>query len=108
MDIRDLPEIEAILKEGGRPQFIVVRLSSFWSFVTKLEFSGAIDEQDYLKRPPDVAKAIAEKKLRSARDHYVKSGYFEKRKVKILAMDKAKTAVATSPTNGVPKLVPTR
>lgn len=83
MDIRELPGVEAVIKDKGGPAFIVLRYSTYRNFINKLPLTGTIDEADYLKRHSDVAKAIAERKVASARDHYVRSGYFEMRKVKL-------------------------
>jgi hypothetical protein len=50
LKISDLPEIEVVLRELGKPQFVVLRFDRFRAFIRKLEISGQIDEQDYLKR----------------------------------------------------------
>ena len=38
-----------------------------------------LDEQWYLKKYPDVKMAIAKKLVKSAKDHFVRFGYFEHR-----------------------------
>ena len=41
---------------------------------------GLFDEQFYLEQYPDIAAAVKAKKVQSALDHYVTTGYFENRK----------------------------
>lgn len=83
LNIRDLPEIDSVLSVSGNPQFVVIRFDRFRKFIQKLQIAGQIDEQDYLKRHPDVAKAVAERKIPNCTDHYLKTGYAEKRDVKL-------------------------
>jgi hypothetical protein len=46
-----------------------------------------VDEKWYLAQYPDVAEAIAQGKMPSARDHFVVNGYFEGRLPSLIAVD---------------------
>jgi hypothetical protein len=46
-----------------------------------------VDEQWYLAQYPDVAEAIAEGKMPSARDHFIDNGYFEGRLPALITVD---------------------
>jgi len=95
LQISDLPEIEAVLNETGKPQFVVIRFERFRNFIRKLQISGQIDEQDYLKRHPDVAKAVAEHRYPNGTDHYIKAGYVEKRGARLPASSASVTKMSS-------------
>ncbi|MEA2776828.1 MAG: hypothetical protein QOF90_2234 [Acetobacteraceae bacterium] len=46
-----------------------------------------VDEEWYLGQYPDVAEAIAQGKMPSAKDHFVVNGYFEGRLPSLIAVD---------------------
>ncbi|MEA2792338.1 MAG: hypothetical protein QOG73_4744 [Acetobacteraceae bacterium] len=46
-----------------------------------------VDEEWYLDQYPDVAEAIAQGKMPSAKDHFVVNGYFEGRLPSLIAVD---------------------
>lgn len=52
------------------------------SYIQHLEQYGLIDEEKYLAANPDVAKAVAEKRMPNAQYHYFHFGRVEGRKVK--------------------------
>ena len=83
MHIRELPRIEAVLKTEGKAEFVVLRFENFKKFIQKCPIEGHIDEADYTARYPDVAGAIREKRVTSATEHYLHSGYAEQRSAKI-------------------------
>jgi len=57
----------------GEPSFLLRHMAA------ELAASTVFDEDYYLRANPDVAMAIANGKLASAREHFVKWGYFEGR-----------------------------
>ena len=83
MDIRALPKIEALIKEEGKNLFVVLKYENYKKLIQKLQIEGSIDEEDYLKRYPEVNDLIRQKKISSANDHYLKTGYVEQRKAKV-------------------------
>ena len=84
MHLRHFPEIQAVLNVEGRPEFVILKRTGLQRLMQSLEVQGAIDEEDYLRRYPDVARAVAQGKFSSATEHYVKAGYSENRIAKIL------------------------
>jgi hypothetical protein len=84
MHIRDLPKVEAILKDStGKIDFVVVRFENYKKFVRKCNIEGAINEAEYLARYKDVEKAIQDGKCHTATEHYLNTGYVEQRLAKL-------------------------
>ena len=80
MHIRDLPRIEAVLKDStGKIDFVVVRFENYKRFVRKSNIEGSINEAEYLGRYKDVEKSIEDGKCRTATEHYLNTGYAEQR-----------------------------
>jgi len=77
-EIKDLPRVEAVLTVG-KAKFAVLNLHQYREFIQKIGLSGQIEEDDYLKKYPDVAEALRSKKFASATEHYLKWGCLEKR-----------------------------
>jgi hypothetical protein len=80
-----LPHFERLLKvcnirgwQDGHKTLTLDR-QGFVTILTEMLQAVPFDEQWYLDRYPDVADAIASGKLASAREHYVRFGYFEGR-----------------------------
>jgi hypothetical protein len=86
-NIRDLPKVVSVIKGADGPEYIVLSFENYKKFIQKVEFLGAIDDEDYLVRYPDVAKAVQDKKVPSALEHYLKSGYAEGRAAKLSPVD---------------------
>jgi hypothetical protein len=80
----DLPTIEAIIHDSGKRRFVVLGYDAYKKLISRVGCVGDIDEDAYKKKHGDIAKAIQEKKIVSAREHYAKHGYFEKREVVVL------------------------
>lgn len=88
MHIRDLPKVEAVLKDStGKVDFVVVRFENYKRFVRKCNVEGKIDEADYMARYKDVEKSISEGKCRTATEHYLNTGYVEQRLAKLAESD---------------------
>jgi hypothetical protein len=84
MHIRDLPKVEAVLKDStGKIDFVVVRFENYKKFVRKCNIEGAINEAEYLARYKDVEKAIQDGKCHTATEHYLNTGYVEQRLAKL-------------------------
>jgi hypothetical protein len=82
--VRYLPPFDVIKRSveitTARGQLIAT--ASYENLITliKLLLSGVdVDEDWYLAQYPDVAEAIAEGKIKSAKQHFVDNGYFESR-----------------------------
>jgi len=82
--VRYLPPFDVIKRSveitTSRGQLIAT--ASYENLITmiKLLLSGVdVDEEWYLRQYPDVAEAIADGKIKSAKQHFVDNGYFEGR-----------------------------
>ncbi|HXT80785.1 MAG TPA: hypothetical protein VN702_14575 [Acetobacteraceae bacterium] len=82
--MRYLPPFDVIKRSveitTSRGQLIAT--ASYENLITmiKLLLSGVdVDEEWYLRQYPDVAEAIADGKIKSAKQHFVDNGYFEGR-----------------------------
>ena len=84
MRIRDLPKIEAILKNEGKPEYVVLRFENYKKFIQKARLMGKIDEPAYVKAHPDVATAVRNGKIKSATEHYLGTGYVEGRAARLV------------------------
>ena len=93
LDVSELPRVDAVLRAGGKPEFVVIPFTQFEAFIRKLGVTGTIDEADYLKNYPDVAQAVKALKITNATDHFIKHGYFEGRR----ATPRKTTTVAIAP-----------
>jgi hypothetical protein len=83
MHIKDLPTIAGSIKREGKIEFVVVPFGGLKRLVRSLLLDGQLDERAYLKRYPDVQRAIDTGKYLNATDHYLSSGYAEGREAKI-------------------------
>lgn len=82
--LKDLPKIDRVIRGDEGPQFVVVPYGKYKKFISALKLDGQIDEAAYLKANPDVAKAIRDKRIANAKEHYQTAGYIEGRPAKIL------------------------
>ncbi|MCB8875725.1 hypothetical protein [Acidisoma silvae] len=58
---------------------VTIPAALFRFLLSELSRSTKLDEEDYMRRNPDVALAIRQGLWSSAHDHYAMSGYFEGR-----------------------------
>lgn len=82
--MRYIPPFEVLkrLIEISTSKGYLVATAPYEDFIrtVKLLLSGVdVDENWYVRQYPDVAEAIAEGAIRSARQHYIDNGYFEGR-----------------------------
>ena len=64
---------------SAKTHYVAVE-KSYWIEFFGLRIAGVdLDEPWYLERYPDVARAIDDNIIKSARQHYCQSGYFEHR-----------------------------
>lgn len=61
----------------------------FLDIVRLLLRSVPVDEEWYLTEYPDIAEAVAQQEVKSARNHFIDSGYFEGRLPGPLVVDEA-------------------
>jgi hypothetical protein len=73
------PNVVALLDVAGEHAFVVVRCEDFRSYLGQLDISGSVDEAHYLAKHADVRLAVERGQLRSGTQHYLISGYFERR-----------------------------
>ena len=72
---------------SAKTHYVAVE-KNYWTEFFGLRIANVdIDEAWYLERNPDVAQAIANKIVESARQHYCQSGYFEHRMPYHIAVD---------------------
>jgi hypothetical protein len=64
------------------PKYVLRRLLS-----SALKSKNLFDERFYLETYPDIAAAIRGKKVKSALDHYLDTGYYENRMPRKLIVD---------------------
>jgi hypothetical protein len=64
------------------PKYVLRRLLS-----SALKSKNLFDERFYLETYPDIAAAIRSKKVKSALDHYLDTGYYENRMPRKLIVD---------------------
>lgn len=79
-----LPTFASLLNQktvivSGTSDYVAVDEFFFSESLRPLIDKIALDEQWYLKKYPDVKMAIAKKLVKSAKDHFVRFGYFEHR-----------------------------
>jgi len=64
------------------PKYVLRRL-----LASALKSKNLFDERFYLETYPDIAPAIRSKKVKSALDHYLDTGYYENRMPRKLIVD---------------------
>lgn len=79
-----LPTFASLLNQktvivSGTSDYVAVDEFFFSKSLRPLIDRIVLDEQWYLKKYPDVKMAIAKKLVKSAKDHFVRFGYFEHR-----------------------------
>jgi hypothetical protein len=75
---------------GSAPgHYVELQESKLFDLIRTLLAGADIDETWYLKTNPDVARAIRAGGLKSAKDHYIKAGYFENRLPRPAKVDEA-------------------
>jgi hypothetical protein len=72
---------------SAKTHYVAVEKNYWIQFFGQRIASINIDEAWYLQRYPDVAKAIDEKVLETATQHYCQSGYFEHRMPYYISVD---------------------
>ena len=78
----------SVVKAKRQPK-IDSSYDEFLDIVRLLLRGVAFDEAWYLAEYPDIAEAVAAGDLRSARHHFIDSGYFEGRMPRALEIDEA-------------------
>jgi hypothetical protein len=76
------PDVVAVLDHRGEHAFAIVLLGGLAEYIKALDIAGTVDERHYLAAHPDVGAAVDQGHLRSGTEHYIISGYFERRAVK--------------------------
>lgn len=66
---------------------IVVAKDLFYDLMSEILKAVPLDESFYLKNNPDVSEAVAKGKIASAREHFVRFGYFEDRMPRRILVD---------------------
>ena len=79
------PDVELILSQPTAHAFVIVQLARLTDLFRRINVTGDIDQRHYLTAHPDVAAAINQGHLASARDHYLFQGYLERRAVRLAA-----------------------
>ncbi len=77
------PDVELVLSQSAGHLFVIVRQTKFVSLLAAVDVVGEIDGAHYLATHLDVAAAVENGMLMSARDHYVFQGYLERRAMRL-------------------------
>jgi hypothetical protein len=76
------PDIVSILDHGGEHVFVILPSDHYRMYIGMLDICDQVDESHYLEKHSDVRAAVAQGRLDSGTQHYLISGYFERREVR--------------------------
>lgn len=88
MHMVPFPVLNALFPASADGQ-VTISAALFRFLLSAAARTAELDENTYLRRNPDVARAIREGVWLSGRDHYAASGYFENRAGSGLAVSEA-------------------
>lgn len=74
---------------GGNSHYVELLEDKFRELLNCMLVNVAVDEDWYLQRYEDVRSAVRSGTLASAREHYVRAGYYENRFPRPIAVDEA-------------------
>jgi hypothetical protein len=79
----EVPDVCAVLDAEGTHVHAALEWRSYRAFLWQFEMQGTVDEHAYLAQYDDVRAAVDRGEVASATEHYVRQGYFERRRVRL-------------------------